>query len=131
MPPIKPLHGKNLQATPGALFPTEIGGQFAFTDDVSRLDDPNKTRIGEHAGFCTLVRVTPGNAPDVFQCEATFELPDGQVTARGLVAIPRSNGDTDAFAISGGTGAYDNIRGEVRNTQRSDTESDFEFETQG
>jgi hypothetical protein len=131
MPQIKPLHGKNLQATPGASFPTTIGGQFAFTDDVSLLDDANKTRIGEHSGFCTLVRVTPGNAPDVFQCEATFGLPDGQVTARGLVAIPRPVGQTDAFAVSGGTGKYDDIRGEVRNTKRSDTESDFTFETQG
>jgi hypothetical protein len=111
-------------------FPNRIGEQFAFTDDISFLSKPNEI-VGQHSGICTLVRESPGNDPDIFQCEATHKLPDGQITARGLVALPRPAGHTAAFAISGGTGAYDNLRGEVRSKKLSDTEADYEFKTYG
>jgi hypothetical protein len=97
--------------------------------------NPGKV-IGQHSGFCTRVRTTePVDVPDLYQCEATFkfekDLPVGQVTARGLVGLPRPPGQTDAFAISGGTGAYDNLRGQVKVKKISDTEADYEFDTHG
>jgi hypothetical protein len=127
--PIPSLHSKFVKANLPP-FPSHVGEQFAFTDDISFLSKPNQI-VGQHSGSCTLVRESPGNDPDIFQCEATYDLPDGQVTARGLVALPRPAGQTDAFAISGGTGKYDNLRGEVRVTKVNEAEADYEFKTQG
>lgn len=143
--PVPSLHSKNVAAVvipppvvppppPGAPPPPPasvgIGEQIVFTDDIAFLTDPGNV-IGHHSGFCTRVRGgTPGNT-NRYQCEATFRLPGGQLTARGVVDLPRPAGQTDPFAISGGTGAYDNIRGEVRVTKISDTEADYEFDTHG
>jgi hypothetical protein len=106
-----------------------LGDQNIFSDDL--LDGQNAI-VGQHSGFCTRVRVTPPNAPDIFQCLATFKLPDGQVTARGLVEIPLAAGNSATFAISGGTDRYENLRGQVTVTPRATAgEQDYEFDTQG
>ena len=130
MPNIPLLHGKFVQ---GRAIPRNDASddQFAFTDDLSFQDDPNFARVGEHSGVCIRVREAVGNDPGLYQCEATFKLPDGQVTARGLVAIPVPVGESNLFAISGGTDRYDNLRGDVKVTKRSPVKADYEFRTQG
>ena len=130
MPPIQPLRGVLVNARELPSPPTSQGDQIIFTDAISDSANPGVV-IGEHSGFCTLVRVTPGGTPDVYQCEGTIRLPNGQITGRGLVSIPRPDGDTATVAITGGTGVYDNLRGQARVTKISDTEQHFEFDTHG
>jgi hypothetical protein len=132
MPSIRPqpLASKNVQyreiRSPGG---DKIGDQNVFSDDL--LDDGNNT-VGKHLGFCTRVRVTPPNVLDVFQCEATYDLPDGKVTARGLVEIPLPAGKPVTLAISGGTDRYKNLRGQITVTPRATPgEQDYHFDTQG
>jgi hypothetical protein len=91
-----------------------VGNQDFFSDDL--LNAQNQV-VGTHSGFCTLVRVTPGNAPDLQECQATFTLPQGQVTARGLYSTPMAVGQSSKVAITGGTDAYANARGQVTWTQ--------------
>ncbi len=146
MPPIPPLqntrlHSKNVALAvipPPVVTPSPppasigIGELIVFSDDISLPDDPS-TKIGEHSGLCTRVRATPG-APgntNLYQCQATFTLPEGQVTARGVVALPVALGDSNLFAISGGTEKYDNLRGQVKVTNRGGNEQDYEFRTYG
>lgn len=116
MPTIR-LIGRRVQdasipATPAGAPPPapKLGDQFIFTDDVAFRADP-QPKVGEHSGFCTVVRVGPGNAV-TYQCEATFTLPDGQITARGAI-------DSDPFTvgISGGTRKYRKVRGQVRGSE--------------
>jgi hypothetical protein len=86
--------------------PRQLGDVDIFSDDLAYPNAPNQ-KIGEHSGFCTVVRAEPGEAVRR-QCQATFTLPDGQITARGIIT-----GDAFTVGISGGTDRYDNIRGEV------------------
>ena len=85
----------------------QLGDQRVFTDD---LVDENEQPVGQHSGVCTLVRVGPGNER-TYQCLATFTLPEGQITARGLIRFPISGDIT--VAIGGGIGAYLRARGEI------------------
>lgn len=135
MPPIrpKPLSSKFFKGNLIRVSPSgadEIGDQLVFSDDL--LDNKNNI-VGQHSGFCTRVRMAPGNAPDIFQCVATFKLPDGQVTTRGLLEsnLPPAVGLKSTFGISGGTGRYDNLRGQVTVTVRAPGEQDYDFETHG
>jgi hypothetical protein len=59
--------------------------------DTSRAGNESNQLVGQHSGFCTLVRVGPGDER-TYQCLATFALPDGQITARGLISFPLAGG---------------------------------------
>jgi hypothetical protein len=104
----------------------KLGDQTFFTDDL--LDSAGR-EVGTHSGFCTRLRVTPGAAPDLYQCQATYVLHPatgtsqpqrGQVTARGAANIPLAVNQSVKSAITGGTDAYMNARGEVTVTQLAD-----------
>jgi hypothetical protein len=98
---------------------------------------PEARRAGTHSGTATTLRLT-GNAHDkdpgdefipgdslLFQYEATYRLnavpatpphalQSGQVTARGVVLqTPSHTPGKRTYAITGGTGAYANARGQV------------------
>jgi hypothetical protein len=91
-----------------------LGDQIFFTDDP--LNAQNQV-VGTHSGFCTLLRVTPGAAPALYQCQATFTLPQGQITARGAFTIPSVVGQLGKAAITGGTDIYASARGQANVTQ--------------
>jgi hypothetical protein len=97
----------------------QLGDQRVFTDD---LFDQSNRPVGQHSGFCTLVRIGPG-AQRTYQCLATFGLPDGQITARGLLSFPLAGGIR--FAITGGTEAYLRAAGEVTATFPAANRTDF------
>jgi hypothetical protein len=99
--------------------PHQLGDQRIFSDD---LFDENNQRVGQHSGFCTLVRLGPANQR-IYQCLATLALPDGQITGRGLVDFSSGAGAT--FAVTGGTGAYLRTGGEISVTFPTDTRTDF------
>ena len=117
--PIPDLRSKNVQlnqtpsGTPGT-GNMRLGERIVFTDDMSLKSNPG-TVVGEHSGFCTLVRQTAG--ADTYQCEATFRLLDGEITVATLIVLPRPNGQTISVPISGGSGKYRNIRGQIKVTK--------------
>jgi allene oxide cyclase-like protein len=97
----------------------QLGDQRVFTDDLSYQDGQP---AGQHSGFCTLVRVGPGNRR-TYQCLATFALPDGQITGRGLITFPLAG--QIKFAITGGTETHRHARGEITATFPAANRTDF------
>jgi hypothetical protein len=72
-------------------------------------------RIGRHDQFCVLT--DPGEKAQMTECVRTYTLPGGEINSEGVSARSTLNasqnpGGTDA--ISGGTGEYVGVRGEVR-----------------
>jgi hypothetical protein len=95
------------------------GDRFVFSDDVF-LDGE---KVGTDGGECVIVLFTPGPDPAgdpealTAQCVATVSLPDGQITAQGLVDFTQTGPFT--IAITGGTGKYRTAHGEVEVTEES------------
>jgi hypothetical protein len=105
-----------------------LGDQQVFADDV--YDHQGGTKIGSDGVVCTIVRVTDASSGSgTAQCVATASLPDGDITVQGFVSFtgdelpaPFQN------AITGGTDAYANARGQITVDELSDTESNITVE---
>ena len=85
-----------------------IGDRLIFS---AAIFDTDGQRIGKDGADCLIVRVDPTETPDrqqIVQCTISVQLPDGQLTVQGL-----AQGTENYFAITGGTGAYRQARGEV------------------
>ena len=97
-----------------------VGDRFVFSDDVFRDDE----KVGMDGGECVIVLFTPGPDPEgepeaaSAQCTATVSLPEGQITAQGLVDFTGTGAFT--IAITGGTGKYRTAHGEVEVTEESE-----------
>ncbi len=79
------------------------GDQFVLTERLSQQG----TTIGSLAVHCTVV------SRDLL-CELATTLPKGEITSAGTV--PGNGGDPGVsftLAITGGTGAYQNVRGQL------------------
>jgi hypothetical protein len=93
-----------------------IGDRFVFSADLFRNDQ----RVGVGSGDCVTVLFRPGpdpaGEPDALteQCVATLSLPEGQITAQGLV--DRTGPVPVTLAVTGGTGAYRTAHGELDST---------------
>jgi hypothetical protein len=87
-------------------------------------DATGKKRIGRLDVFC--VTTDPANEPaekaHMAECTFTFTLPGGEISGQGLIAFPKLGGLTPGSvdAITGGTGKYAGVRGEVRHEPRGD-----------
>jgi len=84
------------------------GDTYTFSD---KLLDPNdlSRQIGRADGHCTLVQPPPEGFR--WTCTITSSFPDGDITTEGtLVFVPFQE---NTAAITGGTGAYRNVRGEA------------------
>jgi hypothetical protein len=96
-----------------------VGDQFAFTNDL--LSGGNK--IGVDGGLCIVTRLTARGAA-TWKCVGSNMLPEGQITAQGLVTYAPGEevkADPYLFAITGGTGRYREAQGEVRIEEVSGT----------
>jgi uncharacterized membrane protein len=82
---------------------TSLGDEQAFT---ARFEVDGEA-VGFDGGTCTLVRL-----PQVYQCIATNSLPDGLLTAQGLVDFQQATAPV-RFAITGGTERYRTAHGSV------------------
>jgi hypothetical protein len=85
-----------------------IGDRLIFS---SAIFDTDGQRIGRDGADCLIVRIDPSEPParqQIVQCTISVQLPDGQLTVQGL-----AQGTENYFAITGGTGAYRQARGEV------------------
>jgi hypothetical protein len=80
------------------------GDQLVFHNPL--FDEANKKQVGHDNGAC--VRTVVGK---VWECFTTIFLPKGQLTVEGPFY---DNGTDSMLAITGGTGAYQVARGQMR-----------------
>src|SRR5947209_8923556 len=81
-----------------------LGDQLAFGNPL--YDAANQRQIGRDQGNC--VRTVVGKA---WECYWTVLLPGGQITVEGPYY---DNGSDSMLAITGGTGVYRDVRGQMR-----------------
>jgi Allene oxide cyclase len=94
-----------------------VGNILTFNNDV--FDQNDSTRVGGDQGYC--VRLVVGES---WECNWTTVLDRGQITVEG----PFYDTHDSVVAITGGTGAYRNARGEMELKSRAGgTEFDFIF----
>ena len=91
---------------------TALGDQIVFTTQLLK----GATEVGHQGGVCTVTSVARAEA----QCVATYALPGGQITGQALIIV----GDPApyAVAITGGSGRYLGVEGEVRVRPASETQ---------
>jgi Dirigent-like protein len=92
-----------------------VGDTFTFSETVTR----DNTEIGIAGGTCTQIAVSKTSQSQ--QCVITAAIPEGQFTIQGIATFSASSPDAVDYAITGGTGAYRDARGEVTVTQLDDT----------
>ena len=92
------------------------GDILTFTNEV--YDKDNKTSVGQDNGWC--VRTAVGKA---WECFWTLALKDGQITVEG----PFLDAGDSVLAVTGGTGAYANARGEMKLHARDAKASEYDF----
>ena len=98
--------------------PDNRGDVLTWTNDV--FDAANKVKVGTDQGFC--VRVAVGSA---YECSWTTTLAGGQIMVEG----PFYDAGDSVLAVTGGTGKYAGVGGQVTLHARESigTEYDFRF----
>jgi hypothetical protein len=94
-----------------------LGDLLAFGNPVYDAGDNNQ--IGRDEGSC--VRTNPGVA---WECMWTTLLDGGSLTVEGPFT---DDGADSVLAITGGTGAYSNVRGEMTLHWRNELGTQFDF----
>lgn len=91
---------------------TALGDQIVFTTQLLKGD----TEVGHQGGVCTITSVARNEA----QCIATYSFRGGQITGQALIIL----GDPApyAVAITGGSGRYQGVKGEIRVRPASETQ---------
>ena len=92
------------------------GNILTFANEV--FDKTNTTKIGRDQGSC--VRIVVGQS---WECSFTTFLPAGQITAQG----PFFDAGNSVLSVTGGTGAYRNVRGEMELRYRNPAGTEFDF----
>jgi allene oxide cyclase len=93
-----------------------VGDILTFANEV--YDEANATMLGTDNGWC--VRTVVGKA---WECFWTMSLADGQITVEG----PFLDAGDSTLAITGGTGAYAGVSGEMKLHARNDKGSEYDF----
>ena len=98
--------------------PDNRGDVLTWTNDV--FDAADKTKVGTDQGFC--IRVAVGKA---YECSWTNTLAGGQIMVEG----PFYDAGDSVLAVTGGTGKYAGVGGQVTLHARNakGTEYDFRF----
>jgi hypothetical protein len=91
---------------------TGLGDQIVFTTQLLKGD----TEVGHQGGVCTVTSVARAEA----QCLATYAFRGGQITGQALIRL----GDPApyAVAVTGGSGKYAAVEGEVQVDPASETQ---------
>jgi hypothetical protein len=96
------------------------GDQTSFGDRLLRRGQV----VGYQGGVCTITRFDPAVAePPRLTCHVGYELPGGQVTAQGTTTPD----PVKRLAVTGGTGRYSGVGGEVTITEFGDGTGRVEF----
>jgi hypothetical protein len=90
------------------------GDEIVFHDQLLR----NGRTIGHDGGSCQVTFAVRGQAAQ-FQCVVTFALGGGQIATQGLINIANPASFAGTFAVTGGTGIYQNARGQATIHQTS------------
>jgi hypothetical protein len=92
------------------------GSKTASSSVPSRDTTKGDTEVGHQGGVCAVTSVQRAEA----QCLATYSLPGGQITGQALIRL----GDPApyAVAITGGSGCYKDVEGEIRVDPASETQ---------
>ena len=93
-----------------------VGDILTFSNDI--FDAANKVKIGTDQGFC--VRLVVGKS---FECHWTTTLAKGQISVDG----PFLDAGDSVLAVTGGTGDYAQLRGEMRLHARDAKGSAYDF----
>lgn len=93
-----------------------VGDILTFANEV--YDETNTKMLGTDNGWC--VRTVVGKA---WECFWTMSLADGQITVAG----PFLDVGDSTLAITGGTGAYSGVSGEMKLHARNDEGSEYDF----
>jgi len=93
-----------------------VGDILTFANEV--FDEPNAKKVGDDNGWC--VRTAVGKA---WECFWTLSLADGQITVEG----PFLDAGDSNLAVTGGTGAYSGVRGEMKLHARDAKGSEYDF----
>jgi hypothetical protein len=80
-----------------------VGDVFVFQSDL--LDPATNAKVGTVEGHCTLITASG----DISDCEASGILAGGQIRVGG----ESSNANTNVLAVTGGTGIYRNVSGQI------------------
>jgi len=96
--------------------PDNPGDILTFSNEI--FDATNKRNVGTDQGYC--IRVVVGKS---FECNFTVLLKDGQITVEG----PFYDTADSVLAVTGGTGAYAHIAGEMRLHARDAKGSAYDF----
>jgi allene oxide cyclase len=92
------------------------GNILTFANEV--FDSSNTKKVGTDQGYC--VRIEVGKS---WECNWTTFLPGGQITVEG----PFLDTGDSTLAITGGTGAYRNVRGSMELKYRNPAGTEFDF----
>ena len=92
------------------------GNILTFANEV--FDSSNTKKVGTDQGYC--VRIEVGKS---WECNWTTFLPGGQITVEG----PFLDTGDSTVAITGGTGAYRNVRGSMQLKYRNPAGTEFDF----
>jgi allene oxide cyclase len=92
------------------------GDILTFANDI--YDEANKDKVGDDNGWC--VRTVVGKS---WECFWTLTLKGGQITVEG----PFLDAGDSALAVTGGTGEYAGVRGEMQLHARDAKGSEYDF----
>jgi hypothetical protein len=101
-----------------------LGDSNVITEDVYR----DGKRVGTSDITCTIVRL---DLPAHFfrvQCLNTLSLPGGQITSQGIVTSDEIEKVPFRQAVTGGTGAYEGVRGQQTVDEAGDGPAHFTYE---
>jgi hypothetical protein len=100
----------------------DLGPQGPSHGDMRVVNAPlygenAKERIGRLDVFCVLTDPTdqPNEKTHMTECTYTYTLPGGEISAQGVTPLPKLPEPPPRVvdAVSGGTGTYAGVRGEV------------------
>lgn len=90
-----------------------VGDMFVFQSDL--FDPSTNAKVGTVEGHCVLITASG----DISDCDTSGILAGGQIRVSGA----SSDADTNVLAVTGGTGIYRNVRGQLTTTSIDDTTS--------
>jgi hypothetical protein len=94
-----------------------VGDTLAWGNPIYDASDDHQ--VGRDQGSC--VRTNPGMS---WECAWTTILADGSLTVEGPFT---DDGEDSVLSITGGTGAYSNVRGEMTLHWRNELGTQFDF----
>jgi hypothetical protein len=105
-----------------------LGDRVAFSDDL--FTSKGGTTLGTDGGACTVTRVTDAaTGSGVLLCVVTFSLPGGDIETQALNTLTNGGfSGTQAASITGGTGKYRHVSGQLSIKFLSPTEATITFQ---